>query len=52
MTVIDQKRIARNTLMLYFRMGVIMLINFYTSRLVLKVLGADDFGLYTAVGVW
>ncbi|HPX98853.1 MAG TPA: lipopolysaccharide biosynthesis protein [Bacteroidaceae bacterium] len=50
MTVIDQKRIARNTLMLYFRMGVIMLINFYTSRLVLKVLGADDFGLYTAVG--
>ena len=39
-----------NTLVLYFRMIVVMLIALYTSRLVLKALGVDDFGLYNVVG--
>ena len=50
MSVIDQKRIAKNTLLLYIRMGLIMLISLYTSRVVLDVLGAVDSGLYSSIG--
>lgn len=50
MTAIDQKRIARNTLMLYIRMGVIMLIGLLVTRYIIKFLGKDDYGLYGAVG--
>lgn len=39
-----------NTIILYFRMIVVMLISLYTSRLILKALGVDDFGLYNVVG--
>lgn len=46
----DQRRIARNTMMLYVRTVVTMLINLYTSRLVLEALGIDDFGIYGVVG--
>lgn len=46
---IDQKRIAKNTLMLYIRMGILMLVNFYTSRVVLDSLGEVDNGLYGTV---
>lgn len=44
------KRIAKNTLVLYVRMVIVMLISLYTSRVVLKALGVDDFGLYNVVG--
>lgn len=47
---INNKRIAKNTLLLYFRMLFIMAINLYTSRIVLKILGIEDFGIYNAVG--
>lgn len=50
MGTVDRKRIARNTLMLYFRMGFIMLVGLYTSRVVLKTLGEVDYGLYNVVG--
>lgn len=46
----NNKRIAKNTLLLYFRMLIMMGINLYTSRVVLDVLGASDFGLYNVVG--
>lgn len=46
----DQRRIARNTMSLYVRTVVTMLINLYTSRLVLEALGVDDFGIYGVVG--
>ena len=46
----NNKRIARNTLMLYFRMGLVLLISLYVSRVVLKVLGEDDYGIYNVVG--
>ena len=44
------RRIARNTLMLYVRMLVLMLVGLYTSRVVLDALGENDFGIYDVVG--
>lgn len=46
----DNKRIARNTLFLYVRMGIVLIISLYTTRVVLKVLGIEDFGIYHVVG--
>lgn len=42
--------IAKNTLFLYFRMICIMLVTLYTSRVVLNVLGATDYGIYQTIG--
>jgi O-antigen/teichoic acid export membrane protein len=46
----NNRRIAKNTFYLYIRMFVTMAVGLYTSRVVLKVLGASDFGLYNVVG--
>lgn len=46
----NNKRIAKNTLMLYIRMLLIMGVTLYTSRIILQALGVDDFGLYNIVG--
>lgn len=43
------KRIAKNTLFLYIRMGVVMLIALYTTRAVLRALGVEDYGVYNVV---
>ena len=43
------RRIARNTVLLYFRMFVLMAVGLVTSRVVLRSLGADEFGIYSAV---
>ena len=40
----NSRRIAKNTLMLYFRMSVIMLVSLYTSRVVLGALGVENYG--------
>ena len=45
MLVTDNKRIAKNTLYLYFRMFLIMAVTLYTSRIYLQVLGETDFGI-------
>ncbi|WP_404820152.1 oligosaccharide flippase family protein [Sulfurovum mangrovi] len=45
----NYKRIAKNTLFLYFRMIIIMAVSFYTVRVVLDILGVTDFGLYNLV---
>ena len=50
MLVTDNKRIAKNTLYLYFRMFLIMAVTLYTSRIYLQVLGETDFGIYNIVG--
>lgn len=42
-------RIAKNTLMLYFRQFLIMLVSLYTLRVILDVLGAEDYGIYNVV---
>lgn len=46
----DNKKIAKNTIFMYIRMIVNILIGFYTSRVILQVLGVTDFGIYNAVG--
>lgn len=46
----DNKRIARNSILLYVRMLFIMGIGFYTSRIVLEALGVDDYGIFSLVG--
>ena len=46
----NNKRIAKNTLVLYGRTLFVMLISLYTSRVILEVLGVDDFGIYNVVG--
>lgn len=46
----NNKRIAKNTLMLYVRMLLIMAVSLYTSRVILQALGVEDFGLYNVVG--
>lgn len=47
---INNKRIAKNTLFLYFRMIIIMGVTLYTSRVILDKLGIDDYGLYNVIG--
>lgn len=44
------RRIAKNTLLLYFRMLLLILIGLFTSRVVLDALGVEDYGIYNAVG--
>lgn len=46
----NDKRIARNTFYLYGRMLLTIFISLYISRVVLEVLGVDDYGIYTVVG--
>ena len=46
----DNKRIAKNTMFLYIRMILIMVVSLYTSRVVLDKLGVEDYGLYNVVG--
>lgn len=50
MAIDSNKRIAKNTAMLYFRMLLTMAVSLYTSRIVLNTLGVEDFGIYTVVG--
>ena len=49
-TLANNKRIAKNTLMLYFRMILLLIISLYTSRVILRELGVDDYGIYNVVG--
>ena len=50
MTFVDNKRIAKNTALLYIRMIILMAVTLYTSRVVLAVLGVDDYGIYSLIG--
>lgn len=45
----NNKRIAKNTLLLYFRMLLTMGVGLYTSRVILDTLGVENFGTYNAV---
>ena len=46
----NNKRIAKNTLLLYVRMLFAMLVSLYTSRVILQTLGVEDYGVYNVVG--
>ena len=49
-TQANKKVIAKNTILLYIRMLIIMAVSLYTQRVVLDKLGASDYGIYAAVG--
>lgn len=46
----NNKRIAKNTLLLYVRMLFMMVVSLYTSRVIFNALGVEDFGIYNVVG--
>ena len=46
----SSKQLTKNTILLYIRMFVLMAVTLYTSRVVLQVLGVEDFGIYDVVG--
>ena len=46
----DKKRIVKNTILLYGRMLLMMVISLYTSRVILNALGVEDYGIYNVVG--
>ena len=46
---IDNKRMAKNTVLLYIRMFFLLLVGFYTVRLLLETLGVEDYGLYNVI---
>lgn len=49
-TQVNTQHIAKNTLLLYGRMLLIMAVSLYTSRVVLNTLGVEDYGIYNVVG--
>ena len=46
----NSRRIARNTVLLYFRMFLLMAVGLFTSRVILHALGETELGIYSAVG--
>lgn len=48
--MVNNKQIAQNTILLYFRMIFLMLISLFTSRIILQALGVEDYGIYSIVG--
>lgn len=49
MSSVNTKKIAQNTLLLYIRMLLLLVVSLYTSRVILKVLGIDDYGIYNLI---
>lgn len=49
-TSVNNKRIAKNTLLLYVRMLFTMAVSLFTSRVILNTLGVEDYGIYNVVG--
>ena len=47
--IVNSKRVAKNTLMLYLRQIIIMFVSLYTVRIVLNILGAEDYGSYNVI---
>ena len=46
----DNKRITKNTLVLYIRTGLVLFVSLYISRILLNNLGINDYGIYNVVG--
>lgn len=49
MTQESNKRIAKNTIFLYSRMAIILVVSLYTTRRLLQVIGVEDYGIYNVV---
>jgi O-antigen/teichoic acid export membrane protein len=50
MSLQTSKKVAKNTFLLYARMGLTVLISLYATRLILNALGVSDFGLFNLIG--
>lgn len=50
MSEVNQKRIAINTLLLYGRMLLVLVVGIYTARVVQRALGNDDIGIFGVIG--
>lgn len=50
MSTINNIRIAKNTMLLYIRMLLIMGVSLFTSRVILQALGVEDYGIYNLIG--
>lgn len=48
--MVDKKKIAKNTIALFIRMGILMIISLFTSRIILQQLGVSDYGTNSVVG--
>lgn len=46
----SNKTIVKNTILLYFRMALVTVVGLYTSRVILQMLGVEDFGIYNVAG--
>ena len=46
----NSKRIAKNTMFMYVRMAIVLIIALYSSRILLRNLGIEDYGTYSLVG--
>lgn len=46
----NNRRIAKNTIFLYVRMAIIIIVTLYTSRVILNALGVSDYGVYNVMG--
>ncbi|WP_288641288.1 oligosaccharide flippase family protein [uncultured Coprobacter sp.] len=44
------KRIVKNTILLYVRMGIMIIISLFTARVILNALGVEDYGIYNVIG--
>lgn len=50
MPISDNRRIAKNTILLYVRSVLIILVSLYTTRVTLEVLGEENYGIYVIIG--
>lgn len=50
MSLVNNLRIAKNTMLLYIRMLLIMGVSLFTSRVILQAIGVEDFGIYNLIG--
>ena len=48
-STINMQRVAKNTILLYIRMFFVLIVTLYTSRVILKVLGVSDYGVFNVV---
>ena len=50
MEITSNRTIVKNTILLYFRMALVTVVGLYTSRVILQMLGVEDFGVYNVAG--
>lgn len=50
MSIIDKKKVTKNSIVLYIRMFITMLISLWSVRIILEALGIEDYGIYNVVG--